>query len=223
MDELEIWKQKWENIYQNYLLGYGKRSAEKAYPTGKDQPEFFFKFLYPIRKIKKSDIVLEIGCGEGNWISNLYDKVKEIHGTDISETAIERARHFFHDENNVKLYATTDLLSTFDKKRFDIIYSITVFQHLPKHQILKYFSEAYQLLKTNGIFFFNTFNDCVMSQKDADVNDFDENISHFCISFEKEELENSLKNVGFTDIKIEFMRVDHPDPNYGWLLAYCKK
>jgi len=217
------WKEKWEQIYENELLGYTKRTTDKAYPIGKNEPGFFVKFLYPIYKITNNDIVLEIGCGQGNWIHNLYDKVKEIYGTDISESAINRAKYFFREEKKVFLYAETELTKIFEPKKFDVIYSITVFQHLPKRQTLQYFKDAYALLKDSGIFFFNVFAKCSVGDFDVNINDLDIYHHHTTVSFTQEELEKNLIETGFKNIDIEFMKVEHSDPNYGWLIGRIRK
>jgi cyclopropane fatty-acyl-phospholipid synthase-like methyltransferase len=214
---------KWEQIYDDYLLGYKKRTIDKAYSLGKNQPKFFIEYLYPYRKITNNDIILEIGCGEGNWIHNLYDKVKEIYGTDISETAIKRAKYFFREEKNVFLYAETELSKIFEPNFFDLIYSITVFQHLPKYQILQYFKDTYNLLKEDGIFFFNVFSTCSVSKSDAKIEDLNINSHHTTVGFTLEELERCLIKVGFKNLDIEFMKIEYPDPKYGWLIGRIKK
>ena len=217
------WKDKWEQIYAEELLEYTKYKQDKAYSLGENQPEFFIEWLYPFRKITKQDTVLELGCGHGHWIFNLYDKVKEIHGTDISKSAIDEAKRFFREEKNVILYEETDLLNIFKKNQFDIIYSITVFQHIPKWQTLKYFEQAYQVLKEDGVFFFNVFRGCSITSKDAVIDDLDINKHVPCVGFTFEELEQDLKNVGFKNINIRFMKVEHNDENCGWYLAIVKK
>lgn len=215
------WKDKWNKVYENELLGYIKRTDDIANPIGEN--EFFINWLYPTRKFTDNDIVLEIGCGQGNWIHHLYDKVRTIYGIDISDFAIERAKHFFRDEFNVFLYAETDLLKLFNNTKFDVIYSITVFQHLPKWQVKKYFEQSYKILKEDGIFFFNVFAEGSTTSKDVTIDDLDINNHHPHVGFEETELKDCLLNAGFTNIDIKFWRVEHPDPKYGWYIVIAKK
>lgn len=219
-NEIE-WKEKWEEIYDKELLGYKKRIIDKAYPLS--EHGLFVKYLYPTKKLSTNNIILEIGCGQGNLMHNLYDKVKEIHGTDISQSAINRAKYFFRFEKNVFLYAETDLIKLFPSLKFDLIYSITVFQHLPKYQTLKYFNEVYNLLKDDGVFFFNVMSDYNRCNFDATIEDLNINRHHTSVSFTEDELKLSLKNAGFKNINIVFMGVTIDNPKYGWFIGIIKK
>ncbi len=219
-EDINNYKEKWNKIYSDNLWGYSRYSQDKAQKL--ENPEFFVEWLYPIRELKKEDVILEIGCGQGHWIQTLFDKVKEIYGTDISQEAINQANHYFRDESNIFLYAETDLISLFPKKKFDVIYSITVFQHLPKWQILSYFKQAQKILKEGGIFFFNIFAPNHKFKKDITLEDLDFKFGHPSVYFEEEELINELKKAGFKSIVIKRWHYNSENKEDCWFIVYAK-
>ncbi|MDB5246810.1 MAG: methyltransferase type 12 [Segetibacter sp.] len=93
-------------------------------------------FLERVKKYvvpHKESVVLDIGSGPGNLEDAWHDKVKEIHGVDISEryNAIGREKHkdhpnvFFHD------LPANDYLnfSMLREKKFDLIIVMSVLQY----------------------------------------------------------------------------------------------
>lgn len=96
-------------------------------------------YQYFLQRLKKyvtpnqASVVLDIGSGPGNLEDAWFDKVKEIHGADISEryNAIAREKHkdhenvFFHD------LSVTDYLnfSMLEGKKFSLIIVMSVLQY----------------------------------------------------------------------------------------------
>lgn len=80
-----------------------------------------------------TDTVLEIGCGYGEWMIPLAPYVKSVDGFDIHIEPLAKALELFlaHDIKNcnVKLGSGDSIPY---KQQFSLIYSISVFQHIPK-------------------------------------------------------------------------------------------
>lgn len=156
------WKDQWD---RNYKAGYSADTNKmKAKDVLSSNPNYsraifgkpsFETYLYPNwRSLNKNDIALEIGCGDGWNAIQTFNKVKRYIGTDISKVAINEALDRFEDMNcNVKFIDTTNILSLNEK--FDLIFSITVFQHIPKDYTAKYIQDAHKILKNGGCLFFN--------------------------------------------------------------------
>ena len=117
---------------------------------------WYFGFLTTIRPFKPTDVVLEIGSGEGNNQSFLHPFVKYLHGIDISEVAIETARKRFAGIDNVHFRVGADL-TAYPDEIFDVIYSITVFQHMLKADGRDYMTASRSKLKVGGLVFFQYF------------------------------------------------------------------
>lgn len=117
----------------------------------------FWRGLEFIAKFSKdNDTVLDFGCGNGRLLEILLAKNIDYIGLDVSEKLINLAQkrkdelsvtqstQFLKIENNFKKIP-------FPSEKFDTIYSIAVFHHLPSKKIrLAVASELYRLLKKDG-------------------------------------------------------------------------
>ncbi len=66
--------------------------------------------------LKKSDVLLDIGCGYGSF-SSLYGKVHQVCGVDTSQKCIEQCREKYRDYPEYSFY----LLSQEDYLNFDLL------------------------------------------------------------------------------------------------------
>ena len=149
-----------------------------------------------------------------------FKKVKKFIGTDISKVAIDMSKKRFEKCDNVELKRTTNLLSI--KEPIDMIYSVTVFQHLPKDFTKKYIQDAYKILKDGGALFFNVLSG-IQDHNIADIC-FEENgVCEPSIGFNRVEIGRICKDAGFNSIEIIRMEVYVPTDKYWWYWVICKK
>lgn len=81
--------------------------------------------------IKKSDMVLDLGCGDGLNISLLHKMgIKKVVGVDISEKLLKMARA---NNPKAKLYLGSVQKIPFKANTFDIVLVDSVFHHLMKY------------------------------------------------------------------------------------------
>lgn len=117
----------------------------------------FFKKINATRKIeinfiengadfKKTDIVLDIGSGDGYWTNYFSYKCKDITGVEPYEEHFEIAKKKYSERCNFKLESAESL--TFINNSFDKIISVCVFEHL--YNDVKAFSEMFRVLKPGG-------------------------------------------------------------------------
>lgn len=66
--------------------------------------DIFVRGSEPIMEYGAGDVVLDIGCGPGFLEAALRDRVKEIHGLDVSERYLDRCRERFQGQPNVCFY-----------------------------------------------------------------------------------------------------------------------
>jgi len=98
--------------------------------------------------LREDWVVLEIGCGAGHVMERLAGKVKELHGIDISSEALLLAEKRLQRFDNVYFHeGLGDNLSMFLDNFFDFIYSIAVFQHIPKVFTMGYLRDCVRVLK----------------------------------------------------------------------------
>lgn len=178
---------------QAYSDGYDDINKRRVKIYEKQSLPFYFGFLDYIKPISKESIVLEIGCGEGIIMRVLSDYVKEIHGVDISDVAIERAKKWLSDKKNFFLYIN-DNIDFFLNKQFDLIFEATVFQHMLKDHVVEYIGQCFNRLKDDGHVMFQIIDDPLYSEVEGSCEGKGyENKS----SWKKEEFINVLKNKGF--------------------------
>ncbi len=100
--------------------------------------------------------MVEIGCGIGRMTRWAAQHFGEVHGLDISQEMLARARDRVRDCPNVTLYLGSggDLAGLPDAY-FDLAFSYIVFQHIPSREIIEaYVRDAVRVLRPGGAFRF---------------------------------------------------------------------
>ena len=115
-----------------------------------------FKELLRDIKIQKSEIILDIGCGNGIETLLLGKKCKKIYGIDIYKDNLVIAKirsQIFKKKINSKIRFLTIENAGFKNENFDKIFSICVLEHIPNYiEVLK---ESYRVLKKGGQLIFS--------------------------------------------------------------------
>jgi ubiquinone/menaquinone biosynthesis C-methylase UbiE len=114
------------------------------------------KFLETQKINWKGKKVLEIGCGNGTMTEYLFDNGADIIAVDISATFLETAKKRFGKRlENVFKKMSGDKLQ-FEDNTFDVVVSFDLIEHVPN--VSKHFQEVNRVLKSNGMYFFQTPN-----------------------------------------------------------------
>jgi len=100
--------------------------------------------------------VLEIGCGAGRVTRPLSEVFGEVHAVDVSGEMVRRARQVLAGRPNVFLYKNNGMdLSVLGDLKFDFAFSIVVFQHIPRHEVVEsYVREVHRVLRPGALFKF---------------------------------------------------------------------
>ena len=107
---------------------------------------------YILKFINKNDYILELGFGSGREINFLLKNgLKNIYGIDGSENFINKAKERFKSDN-FYLSVLPDIKIPKNLK-FDFIYSIAVWMHLPTNVYEETIKNVVSILKPNGKFF----------------------------------------------------------------------
>lgn len=99
---------------------------------------------------KDNPKILDIACGTGKVMKILEKnlKVKNIHGCDISDFLIEKAKLKGIEDNNLRVCDATNL--PYKNDEFDYNYSIGSLEHFTKDGILKFLKESKRVTKITG-------------------------------------------------------------------------
>jgi SAM-dependent methyltransferase len=140
----------------HYYVAYGARDQddETFFATAADvvrglEAELKRLPLQPVNARR----ALEIGCGPGRLMKPMSRHFGEIHGVDVADAMIERARRNLLDVPHAFPRAASGSdLSEFGSDWFDFVYSYAVFQHIPSREVvLSYWRDIVRVLKPGGI------------------------------------------------------------------------
>jgi SAM-dependent methyltransferase len=98
---------------------------------------------------------LDVGCGSGNFICCLEDWFPDadINGLDIDSELLE---YVVRRTDRVNLVQASAEEIPFDNKIFDVVSALQVVEHLTEPE--RFFSEAYRVLKSDGLLLLATPN-----------------------------------------------------------------
>ncbi len=104
-----------------------------------------------------SGLVLDIGSGPGTQALELAKRGFQVIGTDISATAVGKARDLAEKEKIGVEFIHDDILHTRLDKKFDLILDRGCFHVLPLYERDNYVKIVANLLKPGGYFFLKCF------------------------------------------------------------------
>ena len=141
----------------HFYVAFGRRDQDndEFFETAK---EMVAAFEYELRRLpananRRAWRALEIGCGPGRLIKPLSRNFGEIHGVDVSDEMIAKARANLRGIPHAHVHHTTGSdLAAFADDSFDFVYSYAVFQHIPSREVvMQYLREARRVLKPGGL------------------------------------------------------------------------
>jgi len=142
--------------YENIPIGYYDDVLQKGLSNGKGIQANWHnkKFLSVYELIQNYKVHLDYGCGPGTFIGN-YSRLESV-GVDISEIQISFAKKKYG--TNFEFFNTSQIEQENFNKKFDVITSIELIEHLTDEEILKLLDDLYDLLDEGGILVLTTPN-----------------------------------------------------------------
>lgn len=114
---------------------------------------------YVLNKIKKDNVVLELGCGYGRILPQIADKANLVYGIDNSESSIQLGKKLLADYPNCILLTMDAVHLAFPDKTFDVVVciqnGISAF-HVDQRCLIK---ESIRVTKPDGIVLFSTYSE----------------------------------------------------------------
>lgn len=136
----------WEQIHSDRTWG--------KYPN-EELVRFIGSNFFNLPIEERSNIkILEVGCGQG---ANLWFLAKEgfdVHGVDISISAIKKAGKYLKEAYNVKAkLGAEDVRNLLYKNdSFDVVVDCNMIQHISYTDHKVAYKEIYRILKPGGVF-----------------------------------------------------------------------
>lgn len=143
----------------HYYVAFGRHNQddEEFFATAH---EVVYGLEYELKRLgpgsRRARRALEIGCGPGRLLRPLSRHFGEIHGVDVSDEMVVRARANLHGIPHAHVHRSTAAdLRQFADASFDFVYSYAVFQHIPDRSVVdSYLAEAHRVLKIGGLLWF---------------------------------------------------------------------
>lgn len=193
-------------------------SCRLAQWTGKSKykihPKHLIKTEEPnyIRIIRGSDIVLDLGCGNGLHSIKFTEYCKKIICIDYNKEQLNIGKNISRDQKIRNIYFYTINLEShlsFKTNYFDKILCLDVLEHLNNREQM--LCEIYRILKPNGIVFLTVPNKNTSwkkIQRLAGINSFSD--PDHKIEYSMPEIKSILTKVGFQIKKIDPIVLDTP-------------
>ncbi|MDO9000756.1 MAG: class I SAM-dependent methyltransferase [Bacteroidota bacterium] len=154
------------------------------------------ELLDEFEKYRKTNKILDVGCGRGWFLIEAKKRGWEVYGTEFSELAIKLCI-----EKGINMTEGILDSSKFDTKDFDVITSFEVIEHInnPNQEL----EAIYNLLRKDGLFYVTTpnFNSLMRYYLKADYNviSYPEHLSYYT----KSTLNFVAKRHSFLPIKFQ--------------------
>jgi SAM-dependent methyltransferase len=166
--------------------------------------------------------VLELGCGTGVFLEKTARSGAVIHGLDLSEDLLAKARARLKDLANVTLDEGNAEQMPYPAGDFDVVYGSSVLHHLDLDAALK---EIHRVLKPGGRLIFaepNILNPQVAVMFHLGMTKEYFGVSPDEMAFSRFRARAALANAGFSDIRVIPMDFLHPSTPAAWLDAVAR-
>lgn len=114
-----------------------------------------FAYKYARAQARKTDIVLEVGCGDGYGTCLLADAVAETVAIDVDPRTVAHAERR-HASDTCRFQHYDGVRIPFDEASFDLVVSMQVIEHVEDDH--HFVAEACRVLKPGGRFLLTTPN-----------------------------------------------------------------
>lgn len=125
-------------FYENLASKY-EDSGYYTHPIGISRKKKVIRMLSP----QKSDIICDLGCGDGNLSKFIVKKVEEVYGIDISPTRVRRSQ-----KKGIKAICADVCSTPFKSDYFDKVICSEVIEHIINSKEL--LQEINRILKKGG-------------------------------------------------------------------------
>lgn len=113
------------------------------------------------RELTSFPVILDFGCGCARVLRAVHERAaptQTLHGTDIDAEAIEWCRSHYSTMAEFAVNPTSPPMAYADTT-FDLVYSVSVFTHLPEDLQLAWLRELQRVTKPGAYLLLTTFNE----------------------------------------------------------------
>lgn len=188
-------KQKEAEYYKKMFVENSYWNTTEPNEEEKIRWEIIEDFLQNIKS--KDNFILDLGCGRG-WLTNLMTNYGSVIGVEPISPVVQYAKKIFPEIYFI-CGTSKDLLKKRWDKKFNIVVTSEVIEHVPNEYKSDFINDIYKLLKSEGYLIITTPRKEVQKEwvlftnPDQPVEDW----------ISETELENLVSQKGFKKIKVE--------------------
>ncbi|MEK7167062.1 MAG: methyltransferase domain-containing protein [Patescibacteria group bacterium] len=142
-----------------FLLKKTKKDYEKIAEEFSDTRQYLWEDLKEFNQyIQNGDTILDLGCGNGRLFELFNNKKINYFGIDNCEKLIEIAKEKYK-LTKVNFFIEDALDLSFEDQKFDVIFCVAVFNHIPSKELrIKVLENIKRVLKKDGILIMTNWN-----------------------------------------------------------------
>jgi O-antigen chain-terminating methyltransferase len=121
----------------------------------RERVRVYLPYIAKVRDVTGDALLLDIGCGRGEWLELLKENGYEANGIDVNRVMIQQCR-----QRDLPVIEA-DAVRYLKKQESDSFCAITGFhivEHMPYRTLIQFFDEALRTLKPGGVAIFETPN-----------------------------------------------------------------
>ena len=125
--------ENWRRQHSGESGYFTKLPQHRSWRIYDEMPPWFLQLAEPCA----TDTALEIGCGYGEWMVPLARLIDHVDGFDIHESLREKFEEIMERDGimNTEMMVGAGAGIPFADRGYSLIYSISVFQHLPRELV----------------------------------------------------------------------------------------
>lgn len=120
----------------------------------KQRQEYYLPLVKDVL-INESELVLDVGCGRGEWIELLKDNNIQAKGVDLNRLMVKKSQEYGLDTTMMDAIA---YLKGLKAGSLSVVTGFHIVEHLPFEVLIALFDESLRVLKKGGMIIFETPN-----------------------------------------------------------------
>jgi O-antigen chain-terminating methyltransferase len=121
----------------------------------KDRLAYYIPIVRQANAGSEDNIMLDAGCGRGEWLELSRDEKLVARGVDINRMLVESCTEMGLDAVQAEII---DYLQTLEDNSIGAVTAFHLIEHLPYEVCLRFFDESLRVLKPGGLVIFETPN-----------------------------------------------------------------
>ncbi|MEK7538919.1 MAG: class I SAM-dependent methyltransferase [Patescibacteria group bacterium] len=146
--------------YANKILEQSRSGYETiASDFSRTRGTFWQELMFVYDMVPPTSRILDIGCGNGRFLSALKDDTVDYTGVDFSKGLIDIAKERYRERPHATFQTADALALPFSNHSFDIAVSFAVLHHIPSRAYrIQFLKEAARVIKPGSTIILTAWN-----------------------------------------------------------------